>query len=119
MAEAVNTITTRQKAEELVHSDVPLAGAGQIASKVSLVAGYAAISILSISDQPFSITIDEACDADGEFTRTVTLASVVDAAGNQHICERVAPCGNYAIITLVNGGGQQTLLSFCALGIPA
>lgn len=118
MAEAVNTITTRQRAEPILHTEVALGAGESFENKVYLVAGFNTLSILAISDQAFSVTVDESCDTETPFTRTQTIASEVDAAGNQRICTRINPCGNYAIITLVNGGAPQSFLSFCVLGIP-
>lgn len=119
MAEGVNTITTRQKAEELAHTVLPLAGGATFESKVSLIAGYNSIAFLGISDQPFTVTMTEGCDQDNPFTLTQSIASSVDPNGNQRVCTRVLPCGNYVVIRVVNGVAPQSFLSFCALGIPA
>lgn len=111
-------IPTRQKADTLFRTTEPLtSGSSFVPPKPALVLGYDVVAILAISDQPFGISIEEACDADGPFVQTSTLAS--SAVGGVHrICARVRPCGAYMTLALGNLGGDMTELDLCAQGIP-
>src|SRR5262245_17198886 len=115
-------IPTRQKADLLFESVLPLAGGTSFVSNVARVDGYAQIAILAVSDQPFGITVEEACvvapDGTGRFVQTQgTLMSTL-VGGQQQVCTRIQPCGTFMRMTLGNLGGAMTFLSFCAQGIP-
>jgi hypothetical protein len=111
-------IPTRQKADVLFHTSDPLAAGGSfIPARPALVLGYDTVAILAISDQPFGLSIEEACDADGPFVQTNTLTSSA-AGGFQRICARIRPCGAYMTIALGNLGAAMEELDFCAQGIP-
>lgn len=112
-------IITRQKAEILLETHEPLFAGQSLVGAVRLVAGFAYLSILALSNQAFSITIEEGNTADGPFVQTATFASSADGAGQQRVCERFFPCGTYALITLNNPGGDMSDLDFTVIGIPA
>jgi hypothetical protein len=111
-------IITRQHAEVLLEAHLPLPSGQSPASVVRQVAGFAYLSILALSSQAFSITIEEGNTADGPFAQTATFASGSDGAGQQRVCERFFPCGAYARITLTNLG-IQSRLDFTVIGVPA
>lgn len=110
-------IATRQKADPLFGSDVPLGAAGTFTSPVRQVVGYDSIAILAISDQPFTITVEEACEPDGQYAQTQTLSSAL-VGGVQQICTRIRPCGAFMILALGNTGAPMSTLDFCAYGVP-
>lgn len=119
MPVAPDIIITRQKAEILLETHDPLDAGQSLAGAVRLVEGFAYLSILALTDQAFSITIDEASTADGPFTRTATFPSAADGAGQQRVRERFFPCGAYALVTLTNLGGDQSQLDYTVIGVPA
>lgn len=111
-------IPTRQKTDVLFHSSTPLPIGGTFDPPVAEVAGYNSVAFLAVSDQPFAITVEEACSPDGPFVQTSTLTSTVVAGQNQ-VCARVPPCGSFMRTSLGNlGAAAMTSLSFCAQGIP-
>jgi hypothetical protein len=82
------------------------------------VAGYSAVNFLGISDQPFSVLIEEACESDGTYVTVVTLTSVA-AGALQRISARHLPSGNFMRITPTNtGGSAQTIFDLCGTGLP-
>lgn len=117
------TIPTRQKADVLFESSTPLGVGDSFTSDVKRVSGYAQISILAISDQPFGINVEEACVVDingvGNFVQTGTTLMSSAVGGQQVICTRIQPFGNFMKMVLGNlGPGDMTSLSFSAQGIP-
>lgn len=113
-----HVIATRQKADILFDTDTPLAAAGTFTPDEREVLGYDSIAILAIADQPFTITVQEACTAGGQYVVTQTLASS-PVSGVEAICTRIRPCGAFMIMELDNPGATaMTSLDFCAQGIP-
>lgn len=117
MPEAINSIPTRQLTEALFKSDDRLAAAGSFVSPVKLVAGYHAIEFLVITDQMFSLVVEEACRPTGPFVQTASYTST-SVGTQQQLCRRHFPCGPYMRVTLGNLAGDQTFLSFCGTGLP-
>lgn len=112
-----HVIATRQKADELFGTTVPLGAGSSIASAIRRVEGYDTIAILAASDQPFTISVRESCTEDGTFPQTQLLTSAVVAGVNQ-IRTRVRPAGEFMQLVLENTGGPMTQLEFCGTGIP-
>lgn len=110
-------IATRQKADLLFSSDTPLGAGETFTPSPKRVVGYDSIAILAISDQAFAITVEEACEADGQFAQTETLSSAL-VAGVQQICTRIRPCGAFMVLALGNLGAPMGVLDFCAHGVP-
>jgi len=110
-------IPTRQKTDLLFSTGRPLGAAKSFRSPVAEVAGYNAVAFLGVSDQPFTVTVFEACSPDGPFVGVATLASALVGGQNQ-VCSRVSPCGSFMKVTLDNGGAAMGSLSFCSQGIP-
>jgi hypothetical protein len=82
------------------------------------VAGYSAVNFLGISDQPFTVLVEEACESEGPYVSVTTLTSVVAGALNR-ISTRHLPSGNFMRITPTNTGAvAQTLFSLCGTGLP-
>lgn len=112
-----HVIATRQKADELFESSAPLGAGATFTSQPRRVIGYDTIAILAISDQPFAITVEEACEADGTFVQTQTIPSSL-VAGVQQVCTRIRPCGAFMVLALGNLGAAMTALDFCGQGVP-
>lgn len=116
------SIETRQKAEVLFQTEVPLGVGGTFEGPVRQVDGYAQIAILGISDEPFTIEVFEAVnvtpDGAGRFVKTQgTLSSSV--VGSQSVIStQVAPFGKFMKMLLTNTGGAMSELSFVAQGRP-
>lgn len=55
-------IPTRQRTDVLFQSFDPLGAGASFTSEIARVAGYGQVSILAVSDQPFSITVTEAAE---------------------------------------------------------
>lgn len=118
MPSGANVVQTRQRPEELFRRASPLGASEELESDVKLVAGYDSLALFSVSDQAFSIVIEEANHEDGPFVVTGTYASAASGA-NQYVCTRHRPCGTYAKIRLENGGAAMGLLKSVVAGIPA
>jgi hypothetical protein len=110
-------IPTRQKSDVLFGISTPLGAASSITTETREVLGYAAVAILAFSDQPFSLSIQEACLGDGDFVETYNLSSSLVAGQNQ-ICERIEPFGAFMNLVLDNPGSPMTLLQLSGQGIP-
>lgn len=117
MPRAVESIQTRQRSELLFHAETPPLGGAAFVSPDMLVAGFNAVEVFAVSDQPFDIRILEACRPGGTFVVTQTLHSVASGA-DQAICTRVLPCGTKMQMALQYTGATGTFLSFCASGLP-
>lgn len=120
MPEAFETIATRQRSETLFEIGGPLDPGKCVTTPSRLAAGFSAVGILGISDQPFTVEVDEACSPDGPFVATQTLTSAVDpVTGLNFVCARVQPCGPHMTLTLCNAGpSPTTVLDLCGTGIP-
>lgn len=99
-------IATRQKADILFGPiRTPIPGGGSIGLPVREVAGYARVNFLGISAQPFTLLVEEANAADGDWSETETFVSVLDpVSGLQKVCEMVFPCGTFMRLTVTNTG---------------
>lgn len=120
MPKAIESIQTRQRAEPLFGSNIPLGAGGSVLTPNndgSLVAGFNAVTFFAVSDQPFQIQVFEGCHPGGPMAVTETLLSAL-VDGRHTICERILPCGQKIKSLLTNLGGPQTFLSFCASGLP-
>lgn len=53
-------IPTRQKTDILFQSSTPIASGDSFTSRIARVDGYNQVAILAVSDQPFTITIEQA-----------------------------------------------------------
>lgn len=113
-------ITTRQKADMLwLASLVALQAAGKTQMlPVVEVDGYQMVSLLLISDQPFTISIQESVSPTGPFIPTDFFSSVVDAAsGLQTIIAKVKPAGAFMSAVVTNtGNAAQKVLQLGAVG---
>jgi hypothetical protein len=117
MPAALNAIATRQDAEVLFQRDAPLGAAASFISPVRRVEGYFAVNLLAISDQSFSIVVEEGCLGTGPFVQTATYTSSL-VLGVQRVCVQHFPCGSFMRTTLGNLGPAQGFLSYCGLGLP-
>lgn len=121
MPEAFETIATRQRSELLFEAPPPPLGAGAcVTLPVRLVEGFSAIGFFGVSDQPFTVSIEESCSAAGPFSVTQVLTSALDpVSGLQVVCDRVAPCAPHMQVTICNTGlAPATILDVCGTGIP-
>lgn len=110
-------IPTRQLTEALFGTEAALPAGGSFVSDPKLVAGFFAVNLLAVSDQPFQVVVQEACSADGQFVQTAAYMSE-PFAGLHRLCVQHLPCGPYMMTTLGNLGADQDILSFCATGLP-
>lgn len=117
MPQAIESIPTRQRAEVLDDSSDRLGAGDSFESRTSKVAGFNAVSIFGVSDQPFRVRVFEGCSATGRFAMTHEFLSAA-AAGVQVVCDHVLPCGPFLRTVLDNLGAPQGFLSVCSLGIP-
>jgi hypothetical protein len=115
-------IATRQKADVLFESSSPLGILGFFASPVRRVSGYAKISILAASDQPFGLNVEEAVsvkpDGTGNFVQTDPTIAAVLVGGNFQIVTTIKPFGRFMKMVLGNLGGPEGFLSLLVKGIP-
>src|SRR4029077_14421100 len=111
-------IETRQKADILFGSSVPLPAATSFISDIRLVSGYALIAIFAVSDQAFGIAVEEACNPDDSFIQTQPTILSTLVAGQQQVCVRIQPCAPFMKMALGNLGAPMGILSFCARGLP-
>jgi hypothetical protein len=114
-------ISTRQKADKLyILSNKDLEGATfPLESDLRRVSGYSAVSVLVIANIPFTVTVEEGCEKDGDFALTQSFASAVDVStGLSFVCTRFNPCGQLAQFFIDFGAGTPTQLSACFLGVP-
>lgn len=110
-------IATRQRADLLFRFTVPLGAGSSVVSDIRDVLGYDSIAILAISDQAFTIGVEEACTSDGDFSTTQVLTSALVNGLNQ-ICTRILPCGAFMKLTVTNTGAPMTVLDVASQGIP-
>lgn len=117
MPDGLNIVQTRQRPEVFFRTSIPL-GAGQShVSAVVLVAGYDGIKIFVISDQAFSVLVEESTESDGLYGVAATYASELVGFDHQ-LCEIHNPCGTYAKITISNTSGvSMQVLYATASGI--
>jgi hypothetical protein len=123
MTEENFSIPTRQKADPLFESSVPIQNGSSLATDVKRVSGYAQVSIFALSDQPFTIVVEEAAvvksDGTGNFAQTQATIASATVAGQEQVVTRIQPFGNFMKMTLANASGSnQTFLSFLAQGLP-
>lgn len=115
-------IPTRQKADLLFSTEIPLIVGDFFIAPVRRVAGYAEIPVFALSDQPFTIQVEEATDVEedgsGNFVQTQTLTAV--AVGPLWlVCQRIRPCGSFMQMTLGNMGvTDMGSLNFAVQGLP-
>lgn len=117
MPDAINIISTRQETEDLAHTAEPLGIGGSFVSNIVLVAGYDHVSLFGVSDQAFTVQIEEACLAEGPFVVTKSINSSLSGS-QQALCSQVEPCGVFMRISVWNGLLPMGSLSFCATGVP-
>lgn len=98
---------------------VPLEGSAFRSSGPVEVAGYAAIIVLIVSDQPFTVTFFEAVLPDGPFVLSQTFAAA--ASGSLFVVsQKFAPVGSYMTMTLTNNStAPETELGLLVQGVPA
>lgn len=127
MPKAIETIQTRQRAEPLFATDKPLGAGGSVVlpnlpgEDGALVAGFAFVEIFAVSDQPFQILVFEGCRPGSPFivpNEDGTFNSSLGPDGKHSVCARVFFCGVKLRAKLINLGGPQSFLSFCASGLP-
>lgn len=115
-------IQTRQKTDILFESSDPLDTLGFFTSSVREVSGYAKISILAASGQPFGINVEEAVsvkvDGTGNFVQTDATILAVLFAGQYQVSTTVKPFGKYMKMVIGNLGAPMDYLTFLAKGIP-
>jgi hypothetical protein len=109
-------IPTRQKSDLLFRLTTPLGGVSSVSINAARVLGYDSIAFLVISDQPFTISVQEACE-DMQFAQTRSLSSSVVGIQNV-VCTRVAPCGTFMQLLIVNPGPAMTVFDLSGQGIP-
>lgn len=113
-----HVIPTRQKTDSFFTTRDPIAPpAMTFSSGVTRVEGYGAVAIFAVSDQPFTIEVNEAAFSDGTFVTTQTLASAL-VDGSQVVNTRITHNSSFMELVLTNTGGLQTVLETNALGIP-
>lgn len=80
--------------------------------------GYATVTILASSDQPFTLVIAESVVSGGPFVQTQSFAS--SAVGPlQVVQQRFAPSGSFGKATMTNVGAvRQAQISILGQGIP-
>jgi hypothetical protein len=110
-------IPTRQKSDVLFRLTTPLGAGSSVPIDARRVLGYDSIAFLAVSDQPFSISIQEACDPDSGFAQTQVLSSSV-AGGQNVVCTRIEPCGALMRLLIANPGPAMTLFDLSGQGIP-
>lgn len=122
MARDEFVIQTRQKADLLALTKIPLGAGGSFQSRIRRVEGYAEIELFGVSDQPFQIKVFEATDVrrDGTGNFVLTQAAIVATASGAQwvICTRIDPCGRFAYFVLENTGAAMTELAASVLGLP-
>lgn len=112
-------IVTRQKVDRLFGPTDLLAALATFSSEVRRVAGYGSVTFLIVSDQPFTLRVEEAPESDGPWVQTESQTSILDpVSGNQFICTDVRPCGSFMRIFVDNTGGLQTIFDLNVGGLP-
>jgi len=116
-------IPTRQKADILFQSTVPLPRFGFYDSPVMEVSGYARIVILAVSNLSFGLNIEEAVSVTplgvGDFVQTDSTILAAAVGGNFQIATSVLAFGRYMKMIVGNmGPGAQSFFNFIAKGIP-
>lgn len=109
-------IPTRQKSDLLFRLTTPLGAGSSIATETREVLGYDAITILAVADQPFTISVQEACE-DQVFVQTHNISSAV-VAGKSQVCVRIDPCGEFMLFLVANPGIAMTFFDLCGQGVP-
>jgi hypothetical protein len=80
--------------------------------------GYSTVTILAVSDKPFTIAVVESVIPTGPFIQTQSFASAAVGA-LQVVQKRFAPSGAFGKATLTNtGAAPQTQISILGQGIP-
>lgn len=110
-------VPTRQKAEALFQSSVPIASAGSFKSDAKLVMGYATASIFAVSDQSFQVVVLESCDPEGPFAVTQTFTSSANGS-SQAVSQRFAPFGEYMKLIVSPIGPGMGEFDLLGQGIP-
>lgn len=110
-------IPTRQKSDLLFRLVTPLGGGSSVPIDKKRVLGYDSVAILAISDQPFTISVQEAPDSNSLFVQTQNLASAV-VGGRNVVCTRIPPCGAFMQLLVANPGPAMTVFDLSGQGIP-
>jgi hypothetical protein len=123
MTEENFSIPSRQKSDVLFESDQPLGAGASFATGVARTTGYAQVSIFAVSDQPFSIIVEEAVivkpDGTGNFAQTQATLNSVSVGGIEQVATRITPFGNFMKMVLTNPGGTpEAYLNFLVQGLP-
>lgn len=120
MTDILETIATRQKADRLFGPVTEhLAALATYQSNPMRVSGYGSVNFLIVSDQAFTLRIEEAHLPEGPWVETESRSSALDAAsGNQFLCLTVQPCGILMRIFVDNTGGAQALFDLSGTGLP-
>lgn len=80
--------------------------------------GYAVVSVLIISDQPFTATLFEGILSAGPFILTQTFAAAL-TNGMYVVAKRFNPIGSFLKMTIANTSGvDETVLNVLVLGVP-
>src|SRR5436190_22194869 len=115
-------IPTRQKTDVLFESSAPLDALGFFTSPVMEVSGYAKITILAASDEPFGLNVEEAVsvepDGTGNFVQTDPTIMASFVSGQWQIATTIKPFGKFMKMVLGNLGAPMAYLSFLAKGMP-
>lgn len=117
-SEILHTVATRQKADRLFEFIDELEGSAIAELDTRLVSGYGRIGFLGMGEQPFRLTVSEACTPDGLMAPTLILDSSPDPlTGLQKICTLAFPCGPFMMVSLENLGAGAGI-RFCGWGLP-
>lgn len=111
---------TRQRADVMFSSDIPVGGSDTFPSSAAEAAGYGAVAFFALSDRPFRIRAEQSCSPDGPWLPTDTFVSTFDMVSLLFaVCVRTAPCGTFMRIFLDNlAAVPQGILQLCVLGLP-
>lgn len=110
-------IPTRQKSDVLFRLTAPLGAGSSVTTEIRRILGYDSIAILASSDQPFTISVQEAGESDAIFAQTDNLSSIV-AGGRNVVCTRILPCGAFMLLIVANPGPAMTFFDLGGQGIP-
>jgi hypothetical protein len=127
----LTSVQTRQKSDVLFQTQVPLKAGASIGLGPAECDGFSSLSILAVSDQPFTITLFEALVPGGPFVQTQVFTSVsssgvqsgpfplVAAGPGFAIAQKFFVTGSFVKATVQNTGSvAETLLSAVVRGNP-
>lgn len=119
----LTAVQTRQKTGVLFSSERPIDAGASVGFGPAEIDGYSSISILILSDQPFSINLFEAGIVGGPYELSQSFTSTSSGVGigpGFMIAQRFIPTGSFLRMTLQNlSAARQMILSLLVQGNPA